>query len=220
MPDIGIYRINMDKEWELNDLYSFPHAFAQTYAFAYCFDSDLSPRDADRINYALENYPWRGGYSYVNIYTVLQNQVPPKLRPRIKQIQYASPGWMDLALNLDPAIKVAAAVASIAGSMVATTKAYASIQKTLQDIKLQREKSKVAHLQLSKAQAKELRGLCEELSKLVGFKKFEELVSRTGDIEIAAKLLAAQFRRLKAIAEFSSKGKIGLPLSSKNKRDG
>lgn len=213
----SIYRIHMDREWGLNDLYEFPHAFAQTYAFAYCFDSDLSPSDENRINYALESYPWKGGYSYVNIYKVLQDQVPEKLRPLIKQIQYASPGWMDLALNLDPAIKVAASVASIAASIVATTKAYAAVQKTLQQIKLQREKAKVEHLKLSKAQATALRGLCDELSKLIGFKKFDDLLSRTGDIEIAAKLIAAQFRRLKVIAGYQSKGKIMLPTLPRDK---
>jgi hypothetical protein len=214
MNDIGKYRIRIAKQWVLNDLYEFPHAFDQTYAFAYCFDSSLSPRDAERINFALENYPWRGGYSIANIYKVLEHQVPPIYRPRIKSIQYASPGWIELLLNLEPAVKVAASVATIMCSMAAATKAYATIQKTLHSIKLQREKSELEHLQLSRAQATALRGLCQELAQLMGFKKFEELVERTGNLEVAGKLLSAQFRRLKTIARYSEKGKVLLPNKS------
>lgn len=212
MQSRGIYRINMDGGWGLNDLYEFSHAFSQTYAFAYCFDSALLPRDPERIDYALEHYPWKGGFSIVNIYTILQTQVPPIHRPRINSIHYASPGWIELLLDLDPAVKVAASVAAIAGSMAATTKAFAAIEKTLQGVRLQREKSKLEHLKITKAQATALRGLYEELSKLIGFMKFDELVTRTGgNVEVAAKLIIAQFRRLKTIAEYSKKEKVLLP---------
>jgi len=216
MHDTGIYRILIARQWALNDLYEFPHAFSQTYAFAYCFESNLLPRDAERIDLALKSYPWRGGYSIVNIYKVLEHQVPSQYRPRIKSIQYASPGWIELILNLEPAVKVAASVAAIAGSMAATTKAYAAIQKTLHDIKLQREKSDLEHLELSRAQVIALRRLCEELAEIMGFKKFNELVERAGDIEVAGKILSAQFRRLKTICHYSKKGKVLLTQNSEN----
>jgi len=73
MARLEIYRVWLNKDWELEDLYEFPHAFSQCYAFVYCLDSELEPRDRDRINYAIREYPWRGGYSYVNIYSVFKN---------------------------------------------------------------------------------------------------------------------------------------------------
>lgn len=93
--DSGVYRVEMDGRWSLKDLYEFPHAYMQVYAFAYAFDTDLPAVDSDRINYALESYPWAGGYSVVNIYSVLQSQVSPRSKPVIKEIRYASPGWLD-----------------------------------------------------------------------------------------------------------------------------
>jgi len=57
----------MDRRWSLEDLYEFPYAYSQIYSFIYCFDSELNARDAERIDYALEGYPWRGGYSYVSV---------------------------------------------------------------------------------------------------------------------------------------------------------
>lgn len=99
--EIGAYRVLLDGRWKLDDLYEFPHAFSQCYAFIYCLDSQLNPRDKERIDNALVGYPWRGGYSYVNIYTVFQNQIPIQDRPEIKSISYASPGWLDIFLNAD-----------------------------------------------------------------------------------------------------------------------
>jgi hypothetical protein len=109
---LGIYRVHMDERWDLKDLYEFPHAFLQAYAFTYYFDSELSSLDGDRINYALENYPWAGGYSIVNIYRVLQTHLRYEFKTEIVEIKYASPGWIDLALNLYPAVKIASYVES------------------------------------------------------------------------------------------------------------
>jgi hypothetical protein len=156
----------MDGEWQLDDLYSFPHAFGQVYAFIYCFDSQLTARGAARIDSALNSYPWGGGYSIVNIYTVLQNQVEARDRPRIVGIKYQSPGWIDILLNLHPALKLASSVAAVAGSLAAATKALAAIQKTLYDIRAQRNKARVEAIQLTRAQVQELSGLTQDLAKL------------------------------------------------------
>src|SRR5712671_4940806 len=124
MADANYYRVILDEEWKLTDLYEFPHSYDQCYAFIYCLDSDLSPRDRARINLALEGYPWQGGYSYVNIYTVLRNQVPLRDRPRIKSISKASPGWLDLFLNVGVAIQVAQSVMALSGAAVSAAIAY------------------------------------------------------------------------------------------------
>ena len=136
----------MDGEWQLDDLYAFPHAFAQVYAFIYCFDSELSALDAARIDRALNSYPWGGGYSILNIYTVLQHQVEARDRPRIVEIKYRSPGWIDIVLNLHPALKLASSVAAVAGSLAAATKAVGAIQKTLHGIQAQRHKARVEEI--------------------------------------------------------------------------
>src|SRR5260221_10426766 len=93
-----LYPVLMRGRWGLEDLYRLPRAYLNSYAFVYCFDSDLAPRDAKRIDRALQEYPWKGGYSYVNVYGVLRNQVPLLERPEIRSIEYHSPGSIDLLL--------------------------------------------------------------------------------------------------------------------------
>lgn len=203
-----VYRIEIDGEWTLDDLYDFPHALDQTYAFTYCFDTDLPPLDAERINVALNGYPWAGGYSIVNIYTVLRNQIPIDQRPRINSMHYASPGWIDIVANFDVIVKLATAVATISGSAVVSAKSYASIQKILHDVSLEKRKSEIGHLKMERLKARELHGYCNDLSRFMGYKKFDELVQRTdGDTVIAAKLLSAQYRRVRHIADYEKSGK-------------
>jgi hypothetical protein len=218
--DNRAYRIHMDGAWGLRDLYEFPHAFMQVYAFIYCFDSPLAPRDADRINDALESYPWAGGYSVVNIYTVLQNQVEHQDRPRIEEIKYASPGWIDVLLNLHPAVKLAGAVAAIAGSLAATAKSYATLQKTFHEVRSGKERNRLDRIKLTREQIQELHGLSEDLARLIGFEQLESLNKRTGNILVTAKLVAAQFRRLKSLADFVLEGKALLPEHGRDQPEG
>jgi hypothetical protein len=155
------YRLLLTGNWQLEDLYELPHAFDQCYAFIYCLDSELNIHDRERVDSAFVAYPWRGGYSYVNIYSVLRHQIPWRHRPRVKAIQKASPGWLDLFLNADVAIQVAKSVAALSGAGVAATKSYTLIKKTLSQIKVDRERAKLQELQLTHAQHKTLMSMCE-----------------------------------------------------------
>jgi hypothetical protein len=153
------YRVLLAEEWRLVDLYQFPHAYAQNYAFIYCLDSDIAPKDRERINRALEEYPWRGGYSYVNIYTVLQNQVPSKDKPFVKSISKSSPGWLDLFLNIDVALHLAKSVAALSGAAAAAAISYRKISNTLSDMNVDRKKRQLQELKITQAEAKILTGL-------------------------------------------------------------
>jgi hypothetical protein len=205
------YRIIMGQRWALDDLYAFPHTFGQTYSFVYCFDSDLEPRDANRIQKAIAEYPWRGGYSYVNIYAVLWNQVPPDDRPVVASIRYSSPGWMDLLLNVDVAIGVAKAVGIYVGSTMAAAKAYGAIAAVIAKINKERDQSRLAVVKLHREEANVLMKLSNELAAHIGFKNFEALAETTENPEVAAKLLMAHYRRLKVLGDFAQEGKAVLP---------
>ena len=207
----GVYRIELDGRWDLKDLYEFPHAFLQAYSFIYAFDSELDPRDYDRITYALESYPWRGGYSVVNMYQVLNSQVEPEFRPVIKEIHYASPGWIELFAHLHPAVQIAMGVASIAGSVAGVAKAYTVVQNTLYNIRLRARRARIEHIQLTRTEVQELTGLTNDLANAIGFSGTQDLIQRTGSPEVAAKLVSAHYRRLKILSDFVVKGKARLP---------
>lgn len=205
------YRILMDGRWKLEDLYLFPHAFSQCYSFIYCLDSKLHPRDRDRINTALASYPWRGGYSYVNIYTVLYHQIPPHHRPEVKAISYGSPGWLDIVLNVDVAIQVAKSVGILAGTVVTATKAYAKVMKYLGEISVERKRVQLHEMRLTQEQNKTLISISQDIAKFLGFKNVQELHAHTENAEISLKLLLAHYRRIAQLEKFVRKGKATLP---------
>lgn len=213
------YRVLLNEDWDLEDLYEYPHALSQCYSFIYCLDSELEPRDRDRIGGALQTYPWKGGYSYVNIYSVLKNQIPVRDRPKIQSIQKASPGWLDLILNVDVAHTVAAAVTTLSGAGVAAVAAYKKCYSMIMQLNADRRKRKVDNLQKSAAEVKAINSLCTELAKQLGFKNLEQLHKHTGDPEISLKMLMAHYRRMSVVLEYAEKGKATLTLPS-NPRSG
>ena len=217
MREQGIYKVLMNKRWALEDLYEFPHTYSQTYSFIYCFDSELDARDADRINYALEGYPWRGGYSYVNIYTVLANQVPKEHKPEVARIQYASPGFMDILLNPDVALQVAKSVSILLGTGVAGVEAYKRIYKTLLEMNKDKKRQQVEITTYSAAETKALASMSDTLAKNMGFKNVADLHQRTKNPEVTLKLLMAHHRRLTILGEFVQEGKVSLPVDINEK---
>lgn len=206
------YRVLLNEDWDLEDLYDYPHALGQCYSFVYCLDSTLEPQDHARIDNAIREYPWRGGYSYVNMYTVLQKQVPPRDRPKIQSMQKASPGWLDLLLNVDVAHSVAAAVTTLAGAGVAAVAAYKKCYSMILALNAERRKRQVEQLQKSAAQVKALNSLCTELAKQLGFKSLEQLHQKTGDPEVSLKMLMAHYRRMSVLLEYAENGKATLTL--------
>lgn len=207
-----IYRIILGDDWELEDLYEFPHALSQCYSFVYCLDSPLEPRDRDRINYSMQTYPFRGGYSYVNIYTVLRNQIPPRDRPKMKSIQKASPGWLDLILNVNVAYHLAASVGALSVAGTGAVAAYKKAYTLLMQINAERRKAQNERLAADVHQMKQINLLCVELAKNLGFKNLKELHEHTGDPEVSMKLLMAHYRKMTTLLEYGKKGKAMLTL--------
>jgi hypothetical protein len=216
--DSGIYRVLMDERWALEDLYGFPHAYSQAHSFVYHFDGDqeLDSRIVNRVNKTFHEYPWRGGYSYVNLYAVLFNQIPKQHRPTVQSIQYASPGWIDLLINPDVALKVAQSVGILLGAGVTAVEAFKQIDKARLDIGRRRRQQNREYASLAASEAKELNNMSEELAKHLGFHNLEELQKKTGDPEVTLKVLMAHYRRLRTLGDYVESGKVVLPEKLKD----
>ena len=201
----------MDGRWELEDLYQMPHAFEQCYAFVYCFDTEVTPLRPERISAALHGFPWRGGFSYLNIYKVLKAEVLWGDRPRVNEIRYASPGWVEINLALEVALQVAKAVAALAAAGMVAAKSYSVAYKYLADLKLHREKNRIAHLKLTKEEDQAIFALCDAHAKHLGFKSVAALVQKTGNSEVTLRLLLAHHRRLRDLVRLVDDGKATFP---------
>ncbi|GEM_PF-1104082 len=207
----GDYTILMDERWSMRDLYVFPHLYEQCYLFMHFFGRQDSGR-ASTVSYALKNYPFMGGHSIVNLYRYMGSAAPEGSRPIIAQIRYASPGWMDLYLNVHTAVQLAMHVSAYTIGAASTAKAVRSLQKTIYEIREEARRQKKRPLELAADYAEELNRLAEEVARSMGYEGYGALVSASRDPLVGAQILLAHERRMRQLVEYVKQGKATLPL--------
>ncbi len=211
MDQAQTYSIKLDGDWSLKDFYEFPHTFAQVYAFHYAFRSDAEVRDHDRLAHAFASYPWRGGYSAVNFYNVLANQIPLQLRPQVKSVRYSSPGLLELTLLVAAAASVGKVVKIFIDAIERLHEAYSTIYKGMQERKLLRLSVQRQQMSFSREQLQFVEESSDRLARLLGFGDLQELNSLTGNPVATLKILMSYYRRVRTLAEFQTGGKLSLP---------
>lgn len=205
------YKILLDGRWSLEDLTEFSRIYFQNYSFLYCLDTEAVNIASTRIESVLENYELRHGLSYVNIYDTFRAHITKEDKPQIKSIQYASPGWIELALNSEVALQFAKVLGIYLSGIVATAQAYKSLYKIYADLAETRKKLGSATFKLQSQDAIIAQKLNQELAKGLGFESLEDLDAHTKDIEESSKLLMAHYRRIQKIAKFVKAGKASFP---------
>lgn len=211
MENENTYKIFLDGKWSLEDLTVFSRVYFQNYSFIYCLDTEAVEIASSRIKNVLETYELRDGLSYVNIYDIFRANVAKEHKPQIKSIQYASPGWIDLALNPEVAKQFATVLAIYLGAPVAVAEAYKRLHGIYLRLNERRKKARIMSLKLDAAEVKAAQKLNEELAKGLGFNSLQELDKHTKDTEETSKLLLAHYRRVTKIAKFVQKGKAFFP---------
>jgi hypothetical protein len=214
----GDYMIYVDKRWSLEDLYLFPRAYEQVY-FAY---EALIPAADDQMNErilrAFNAFPWRGGYSAVSFYNQLKYATPKERRPIIRQIRYASPGYIELVLAIPLAIQIAGVVGAVAGSLLACNKLYNTIYTDAQKRELLALDIKSAEIDLANKQLDFIKNSNEKLAEILMLESAVVIESRAEHPLIAMKILMSIYRRVRTLAEYHQKGKA--KLSHKLDKDG
>ena len=206
------YKIVMDGEWSLEDLYIFPHTYIHIYSFLYSFLRPIEDFDDedDRLVITYSAHPWRGGYSAVNFYNNLKYIVEPKHRPKIKSIQYASPGWLELTVLVGIALNIKKIVLCFTESANELNRSYNNIYKGMHDRKMMKIEAKRQSLLLSKEQSDFAIESANKFSQLLGFENVEQIQKLTKNSLATLKILLSFYRKIKVLAEFNSKGKTEL----------
>jgi len=211
-----VYRINIGNKWKLEDLYEFPHAYYQVYAFYYCFMPNQNIAHKEHLLKIFKNYKDDGQYRYINIYNKFQKYVPSDNKPDISSIHYASPGWIDLILNPEIAFQISKSIGIYLGLCVTAATTYGAIYKILSNINKERNKNKLDTFKITRQQNTELTAMSNDMARLIGFDNIEEIDLHTENPEITSKILLAQYRRLKIIGDYINDGKVSLTSKVKN----
>jgi len=204
-------QLELDGRWGLEELSDITKDYIQLYGFAYSLVPDLSQARKEEIDYIYGKFPWRGGFSTVNFFNQLFHKIPQNLRPEVKKIQYASPGFIELTELLAAATIVAGIVGAICTSIKTVHNLYRDIQKAsveheLSKINLANEELKATEKQLA---------FCEQSSKslIKAFELTEEqekLINQRahGNPVMKLKILLSVYRRAYPLAEKQSEKKL------------
>lgn len=193
MPNrIGSARIGLDGKWSLRELYEYSHVFSQVYNLVFYLDSL-------RIG-IVEPEEWE----------IDGEETPKEQRPQIKQIEYHSPGFMELLLDVPSAIAISVLVGAVMKNADRLVDFVRKVYKTLNDMKLMKIEAKRKGLELSREQIEFVRFAYKELDELLQVPA--EL--RLGDLapnELARlKIQLSLYRRVKRLAEYQEDGKVRL----------
>lgn len=214
------YQIPIDGRWSLEDLYRFPRAFEQVYFAFEAIGPSETQEAEERINRAFEAFPWRGGYSAVSFYNQLKYATPPRRRPSITRLQYASPGLIELYLNVPLAIQIGSVVSSVAGSIGVCNKVYHSIHADLQRRKLLRLEVERKRVELSRDELRMLEDMSETMARVLDIGTAQFLHQRTKDPLKSIKILLSVYRRVRTLVDYKTRGKANLRSINELTQDG
>ncbi|MCW5576200.1 MAG: hypothetical protein KIT13_08905 [Burkholderiales bacterium] len=206
-------RLQIDGRWGLEELSDTTKDYIQLYGFAYSLMPDLPQARRDEVDYIYGKFPWRGGYSTVNFFNQLFHKIPPKLRPEVQCIRYASPGFIELTELLAVAATVAGIVKVVCMSINSAHDTYRNIQKAAVDLELSKINLAKEELELTQRQI----AFCEESSKklvkVLGLTKEQE---RLLDQKVHSnpvmklKILLSVYRRVEPLAKKQNEGKLNI----------
>ena len=206
-------KLRLDGRWNLEELSEATKDYTQLYGFAYSLLPDLPSARREEIDYIYGKFPWRGGYSTVNFFNQLFHKIPPKLRPEVERIQYASPGFIELSELLVVAGSVAAIVKAVCSSINSVHETYRNIQKGAAEHKLSEINLTKEELDLAQRQITFCENSSKSLVKIFGLteaqeKLLDQKVQGQGREIMKLKILLSVFRRVYPLAEKQAEEKI------------
>ncbi len=204
-------KLRLDGRWKLEELSDATKDYTQLYGFAYSLLEELPVARREEVEYIYGKFPWRGGFSTVNFFDQLFHKIPPKLRPEVLRIQYASPGFIELSELLVVAGSVAGVVTAVC---IAIDKAHdtyrriqtGSIEHELTQINLKKQQLELTERQIafcekSSASLAKVLGLTDAQDKLLDQRVQNNKLMKT-------KILLSVFRRAEPLAKKQAEGKI------------
>ncbi|HFD2399736.1 hypothetical protein [Escherichia coli] len=202
--------IELDNRWELADFAVLTKEYLQLYGFFYGLKGGSR---------GYSTMPWEGGHSVVNFFRGAYSATPPDLRPVVKKIQYASPGFIELSALIDISWQIAELVTAVGGSILAANKVYDQVMRTYRQREWAKLKSEKLRIQ---NQIKEIELVSDAVKSLESVMALSEeqrknLVQLSGADELVQlKILLAVYRRLSPLVELQNSGKANFSVG-KNK---
>ena len=208
-PTRGRHRLGMDGEWGLLELSGFGRQYVQVYSILYAlqFGADRNNLD-DRTLHAFRAFPWTGGWSAVDFYDSLRAAAPKDHRPHIVAIEYASPGYIELAVVVTVALNIRRIVDHVCSSIERANATYGKLYKAAMDRKLLKVDARRAQLDLERAELEFAEDVTRRLAGTMGLDLTDELQSLTANPVVRMKILFSLYRRVRDLSKLQNSEQI------------
>lgn len=206
-----VERLYVDGEWELIEFGQFNQRYADIYSFSVALKHWNSPTvsiDAKRkIRAPFLDRPYRGGFSYVHLFTELNDNVPRTEQLSLDKIKYASPGFVDMFGKLDIFSEVKEVVINFLENRAKIVKTYGELYGFLHKNGYLKMPGSDYHK--TGPSEKYILEKSEELTtlmKIADIRTIFELTDRNA--LVSAKVALSLYRRTNELAAFFAQGRI------------
>jgi hypothetical protein len=203
----GQSTIFLDERWKLEDFSILTKEYQQLYGF---FHALRAINEGKFSNLEFERMPWLGGGSVVGFFSIIGKFVRHEDQPVVKQIQYASPGFIELTLLVEVAKDIGIIVSAIAGASTSAATAYHVIYSQYQKRKLTQLKIKDLEVKQLREEITFVKNSIVELHEVFQLNPEQtealEQLSK-GDELVQLKMLLALYRRAEPVAELQVRNK-------------
>ena len=208
--DVGIHRLEMDGEWGLVELSGFGRQYVQVYSILYALqfgaDDEVSGRHYTLGR--LERFPGPVAWSAVGFYDKLRTAVPWEHRPRIAAIEYASPGYIELAVIVTVAVNIRQIVDHVCSIIERANTTYNNLYKAAMERKLLKVDARRAQLELKRDELEFAEEAARRLAATMGLDLADELQSRTENPVVKMKVLFSLYRRVRDLSKLQKSKQI------------
>jgi hypothetical protein len=203
----GSYKLNIQGEWTIQNFTEFPHEFSQVYAFIYStFSDEPGYMPLERLKKAYAGQDWNGGFSSFHFYDDLEKNISPQHRLRIKSLQYASTGWIELEL-FTPVVRVIRnMVESMINLSMELKQDFKATSVFLKDKKISIHG--VNDSQVSEEILAEVKATCFSFSNKMGFTGIQRIYDLTQSYVITLMMIRSLYKRVIILATYQVEGKV------------
>lgn len=208
----SLYRIEIKRTLELRQFLEVTRLYGQIYSFMFYSTEDQLLYNENDFAYAVQAFPWAGGYSAVNFYKKLASGINQANRPKLSSIVYASPGWLELKLETKVAREIRELMYVYAINRSELEHHYKELQKYLVDNGLSSRNSKSNQYSLLKMQENFLRQNIFTFGVRMGLKpRYVDTLAKLSISSLqTTKLILSIYRRVRDLYGYEERDFIRL----------
>jgi len=196
----------------VDDLAIIPKTFQQLYSFHY----GLSHLDREAIRNKLTQSlsKWTGGFTAVHLFSGLKNLIPSIHKARVKELKYASPGFIKMNLIDEIAQEISVVFDNYLNNQEATEKLYKKVYKYFKDQGISGfdEDNPEREVVISVMQEQSINGYLSDFLDLLGISNYRD---NFGSLEVNSlgqiRSILAYYRRLKILGKYIESGTLKIP---------